>query len=68
MTTITLDTLLEYAAIRYAEGDHLAEAVLLDIEEGKDPIELRDDAARREAFLTAYFADCVANMQDAAAD
>lgn len=62
---ITLDTLLEYAAIRYAEGDHLAEAVLLDIEEGKDPIAIRDEAARSEAYLTAYFADCLARMQDA---
>jgi hypothetical protein len=65
MTAITLDTLLEYAAIRYADGDHLAEAVLLEVEEGKDPIELRDEAARRESFLTAYFADCVASIQDA---
>lgn len=65
---ITLDTLLEYAAIRYAEGDHLAEAVLLDIQEGKDPLDIRDEAAHGEAYLTAYFADCVARMQDAAAE
>jgi len=65
---ITLDTLLEYAALRFAEGDHLAEAVLLDIEEGKDPLDIRDAATNGEAFLTAYFADCVARMQDAAND
>lgn len=65
---ITLDTLLEYAAIRYAEGDHLAEAVLLDIQEGKDPLTIRDEAAKGEAYLTAYFADCLARMQDAATD
>jgi hypothetical protein len=65
MTTITLDTLLEYAAIRYAEGDHLAEAVLLAVESGEDPLTIRAAAAEDEAYLTAYFADCVARIQDA---
>lgn len=66
--TVTLDTLLEYAAIRYAEGDHLAESVLLDVADGKDPLEIRAEAARGEAYLTAYFADCLARLQDASAD
>jgi hypothetical protein len=63
--TIDLDILLEYAGIRYAEGDHLAEAVLLDVSEGRSAEDIRDQAAASGAFLTAYFADCVARMQDA---
>jgi hypothetical protein len=63
--TITLDTLLEYAAIRYTDGDHLAEAVLLEVNDGKSPVVIRDHAAQHEAFLTAYFADCVARIQEA---
>lgn len=59
-----LNTLLEYAGTRFSEGDHLAEAVLLDLAEGRDPIELRDEAVRHQAYLTAYFADCLVRIQE----
>lgn len=62
---ITLDTLLEEAAIRFADGEHLAEAVVLDVAAGQDPEDIRDAAAQDGAFLTAYFADCLHRLQEA---
>lgn len=63
--SIDLSTLLEYAAIRFAEGEHLAEAVLQDVADGHDPLDIRANAAHDYAFLTAYFADCLLRIQDA---
>lgn len=60
-----LSTLLEYASIRFADGTDLAQGVLQDVEDGHDPLDIRADAAHRDAFLTAYFADCLARLRDA---
>lgn len=64
-TTLTLDTLLDYAGIRYADGTHLAAQVISDLEAGTDAITLRDDAAAEERFLYAYFADCADTILEA---
>jgi hypothetical protein len=63
--SIDLNTLLEYAGIRFADGQHLAERVINDLEQGCDLCDLRARAAQSDAYLTAYFADCAIRIQEA---
>lgn len=64
---VTLESLLEYAGQRLADGDHLAREVIEDVEEGMNDVrDVMAGAARREAFLTLYLADCYARLSGAA--
>jgi hypothetical protein len=67
-TPIDLATLLDYATIRLEDGADLAEAVVQDLQDGMSMEELRAAAVQSQAFLTAYFADCVLRIQDARDD
>lgn len=59
---LTLDEVLEYATQRFIEGSHLAESLLDEAKAGQDPAQLASDSARRGAYLSAYFADCIMRL------
>lgn len=61
--SVTLEMLLEMANTRYSEGDHLADIVFADVEGGTSAERIRSEAVNRQAYLTAYYADCLLRLQ-----
>lgn len=63
MTHIAFEMLMEYAGMRLGEGDHLAEILLKEMDGGKAPLQIREEAVERGSFLAAYLADCMYRLQ-----